>query len=236
MAGERFGEFMIRKRYVTAEQLEAALTHQRRMGGRLGTVIWRLKMMDERLLVRALGEYFGCPFTILRGKRISREALDTLSAATARKLKVLPLKIEERDDGGKTLFLAMRDPKDSSAIEHVRQVTSYEVRPVVVLDPDIEEAIEMNYSAELAHRPEPLVLEDGFAPAAPGQVFYADESQLEPHDLGSQAREKLMEDDSVSLHLDPSIDARVYLTFLIKLLIKRGVLSRDDFKGVILED
>ena len=45
-----------------------------------------------------------------------------------------------------------------------------------------------------------------------------------------------MDDDSISLRLDPNIDTKVYLTFLIKLLIKRGVLSKDDFKGVILED
>jgi len=236
MAKEKFGEFMVRKGYITPEQLEAALTHQRRMGGRLGTVIWRLKMMDERLLLRALGEYFGCPFTLLRGKRVSREALNLIDADTARRLKVLPLKFEDRDGGKRLLYLAMRNPKDTTAVEYVKSVASCDVRPVVVLDPDLEEAIEMSYSEELAHRPEPLQLDEGIMPSAPARVFYMDESELEPHDLDSRAREKLMDDDSVSLRLDPNIDTKVYLTFLIKLLIKRGVLSKDDFKGVILED
>ena len=235
MAGERLGEFMIRKGYLTAEQLEAALAHQRRMGGRLGTVLWRLKMMDERLLVRALGEYFGCPYTILRGKRIPRDALETISAATARKLKALPLKIEQTQDGKKKLYVAMRNPKDLPAIEHIRLITGYEVQPVVALDPDIEEAIEMNYSEEIAHRPEPLTLDEDLLASAPGQVFYTDESQLEPHELTKKAERKL-EDTGITLHLDPNIDTRVYLTYLIKLLIKYGVLSKDDFEGLIIED
>jgi len=232
---ERLGEFMLRKGYITVDQLEAALTHQRRMGGRLGTVLWRLKILDEKVIIRALGEFFHCAYVILQGRRLPREVVNLIKPATAKQIKVLPLKLEVGEDGRKILYLATRNPDDMPRIEHIRLLTGCEVRPVVVLDPDLEEAIEMNYSEELATRPEPLTLEGDLPSPATGPAYYTDSSELEPHDVASKSRMKILEDDEFTLHLDPDIDTRIYLTYLLKLLIKRGVITKDDIKGLLIE-
>lgn len=235
MNRERLGEFMLRKGYITVDQLEAALTHQRRMGGRLGTVLWRLKILDERVIVRALGEFFHCAYTILKGRLLPREVLNLISADVARKMKVLPLKVEEGESGRRILYLATRNPDDLPRLEYIRLLTGCEIRPVVVLDPDLEEAIEINYSEELSSRPAPIEFDEGFSARPTGQVYYTDSSELEPHDLASQTRKKLAEDEGFTLHLDPNIDTRIYLTYLLKLLIKKGVISKEDIKGIVIE-
>ena len=88
----RLGELLVTSRLLTNEQVEQALAAQVVWGGRLGTNLVELKLLDLDGVTRALGRQHGLPAALARHfERADPELQQTLPVGLAQQHKVVPL-------------------------------------------------------------------------------------------------------------------------------------------------
>lgn len=173
MAQRRIGEVLVGGRAISPELRDRVLAQQSRMKGRFGTNLLEIGGIREDLLLRALSVQHGTPPA--SGQDLSDVRPDILRlvpAKLANSLFVVPFK-----RSGRTLQLAMRDPKDLPAIDEIAFLTGLAISPFVALDFRIQVALGRYYGAALESRYQALAdrmgLAAGFlrppgAPASPG--------------------------------------------------------------------
>ena len=72
------GELLLKAGVITEQQLRAALTEQKKWGGKLGSLLVDLNFLDEDTLVKALSKQLNLPRVDFEGLVISAEALEIL--------------------------------------------------------------------------------------------------------------------------------------------------------------
>ncbi len=121
---ESFGKFLAKKGVLSKEQLDEATEYLVVVGGRLGTNLVDLGMLDIEDLDRLLSEYRGLslpPEPWLQ--QPDPDALRCVPLHVAQRHAVLPLVIENR-----TLHLAMADPHDANAVDEIRFASGLRVQ------------------------------------------------------------------------------------------------------------
>ncbi len=121
---ESFGKFLAKKGVLSKEQLDEATEYLVVVGGRLGTNLVDLGMLDIEDLDRLLSEYRGLslpPKPWLQ--QPDPDALRCVPLHVAQRHAVLPLVIENR-----TLHLAMADPHDANAVDEIRFASGLRVQ------------------------------------------------------------------------------------------------------------
>lgn len=132
---------LVRDGRLSTQQLESALAHQAKDGGRFGTVLVELGMIDLEALTVYLGLELGIPIaTGAMLERAKRAAVRLLQPTTAFKHKCVPLVVQDRQ-----LIAAVEDPHDFSTLETLAQVTGYRVLPRVAPELRIYYYIERYY-------------------------------------------------------------------------------------------
>lgn len=130
MGVTRLGEILITKGAVSPDGLRSALEACRRHGGRLGTWLVRLGLINEAALLSALAEQTGCP---------PAPTLD-LATAPAEVRGLIPGAVAKRSmmvafaRQGRNLSVAMLHPNDLVAIDEVASITGLVVRPHVATE------------------------------------------------------------------------------------------------------
>jgi len=140
----RLGEFLIKEGYISASQLEKAISVQRQEGGRLGEILIKLGMVKEDQVVSALGKQLNMPYFSL-GTGMLKPAIDQglenlIPQEFALKNSVLPLSRML-----KSLTVAMSDPLDLLLIDSLRKLSGCEINPVIATRSDIIKGIEDFY-------------------------------------------------------------------------------------------
>ncbi len=140
MARVRLGEMLVQRGLIDAVQLQSALAHQRRWGGRIGRSIVQLGFMKEQALLRHVGEQMGVPFVEIGDREISRAVLSLLPERLIRARKTLPL---ERVPDGKRgpLVVALADPWNLEILDELAFATGMAVQPVLAAEGDLDRAI-----------------------------------------------------------------------------------------------
>jgi type IV pilus assembly protein PilB len=143
MASEhkRLGDMLLDAKAITSDQLETAITEQRRTGRMLGTTLLELGMIDEPQLMQLLQRQLGMPLVDLEVLPADELALAKIKEDMARRYVALPIEIE----GRKTLVVAMADPLNVAALEDLRFHAGMFIRPVLAAPTQINEAIERFY-------------------------------------------------------------------------------------------
>jgi type IV pilus assembly protein PilB len=138
----RLGNLLVRKGLITPEQLSQALAAQRATGGRLGEVLVRLHLLDDRTLGTLLAEHLSIEYVQLdqNPAQIDTRVARMLPESIAQRFCLLPL----RQEGGK-LVTAMADPLDVVAIDTVMLKMQSPIQPAIASAGDIRRAIEMVY-------------------------------------------------------------------------------------------
>ncbi|MFL5437527.1 MAG: hypothetical protein ACJ79W_00060 [Myxococcales bacterium] len=140
MARVRIGEMLMRRGDIDAAQLQSALAHQRRWGGRLGHAIVHLGFLAERTMLETVSEQLSVPFVEIGARAIPHEVIALVPEKLIRTRKVLPLELVGVGKRGQ-LVLAVADPADLHAIDEVAFAAGMRVRPVLVAEYDLERAI-----------------------------------------------------------------------------------------------
>ena len=90
----RIGQILLAKKLISQLELNTALQHQERFGGRLGGILAKLNYITESDLVQILSEIYRIPIVHLESSRAQPEALNLVPVAIAKKHHVLPLRVE----------------------------------------------------------------------------------------------------------------------------------------------
>src|SRR5262245_28370244 len=137
------GDLLVAHGLITREQLADALRTQRSSKEKLGSILVRKNFITEDQLAGFLSHQYGVPSVTLTAAIIDPLVPRLIPADVARRYDLLPIKRE-----GDTLTLAMADPVNVHAIDHVTFVTGLRVLPVVAAQGAIREAIEKAYEGQ----------------------------------------------------------------------------------------
>src|SRR6266571_1870504 len=136
------GELLIKENFITTEQLEVALKHQRDNGGRLGSILITLGFVDDDDITSVLSRQYGVPSINLAYFEIDPSVIKLIPAEVAQKYLIVPL-----SRVGSTLTIATADPTNVFAMDDIKFMTGFNVEPVVSSEASIQEALEKYYGS-----------------------------------------------------------------------------------------
>jgi type IV pilus assembly protein PilB len=137
---DRLGQLLLREKLITDEQLQIAITEQKKGGGRLGYNLTKLGYITEKDLTMFLSRQYGIPTIDLDSQEIDPDIVKLIPEDVARKYQLLPV-----SRTGATLVVAMIDPSNIFAIDDIKFLTGYNVEPLVASDASIKTAIDKYY-------------------------------------------------------------------------------------------
>ncbi len=126
-------------------QLNAALSEQRKWGGKLGRTLVEMGFVDEGSMTAALSRQLQIPQVDLDRLQISPEVLGFLRVDIAERYGVFPV---SGDKKAKTVTLATSDPTNMEQIHELGFTTGLRVGLVVAPSSAIDRAIRRHYYGE----------------------------------------------------------------------------------------
>src|SRR5512137_474684 len=136
----QIGELLVKENFISAEQLEVALKHQRQNGGRLGSILINLGYVEDDDITSLLSRKYGVPSINLAFFEIDPSVIKLIPVDVAQKYMVVPL-----SRVGSTLTVASVDPTNVFAMDDIKFMTGFNVEPVVATEASITEALEKYY-------------------------------------------------------------------------------------------
>ncbi len=140
----RLGELLVARQAITPTQLRDALLQQ--SGGfdseRVGTILVRAGVLDERTLTNALAEQLGLTTVDLRTSRPAPDAIAALPESVARDLMAIPI---ARVDG--RLQIAVADPGAAGLKEQLAAAVAGEIDLAIAPPSEIIRVLNASYSA-----------------------------------------------------------------------------------------
>jgi type IV pilus assembly protein PilB len=133
---KQLGDILLEGGLVTSDQLQQAVEEQQRVGKALGRVLVELGMVTEGQLVASVAQQIGLPFVDLSDYPIDGSAASLVSDVVCRRHNALPIAHENG-----RLVVAMADPANVFAMDDIRSMTGFEVKPVVATKADVIAAI-----------------------------------------------------------------------------------------------
>ncbi|MCM2265251.1 MAG: type IV-A pilus assembly ATPase PilB [Desulfuromonadales bacterium] len=140
MATNRLGELLVRNKLIDEKQLAKALEEQRASGGRLGASLVKLGYLKEEDLAAFLSRQYGVPSINLSEFEIDQNVIKLVSPEVAQKYQLVPV-----NRAGSTLIVAMADPSNIFAIDDIKFMTGYNVEVVVAAEASIKASIDKYY-------------------------------------------------------------------------------------------
>ena len=145
----RLGEILVHKGVTTPDQIDIALTEQKRTKEHLGKILVRLGFATEAIIRDVIGGVIGQESVDLTRAVADSEAISMIPKDMARRLKVLPITFDAPTN---QLTLAMADTFDVVALDqlnaHLGGAT--EIIPVLGSEAEIEKSIDQFYGFELS--------------------------------------------------------------------------------------
>ena len=145
----RIGEILVAKGVTTPDQVNIALTEQKKTKEHLGKILVRLGFATEAIIRDVIGGVIGQESVDLNRAVADSEAVKMISKDMARRLKVLPINFNPVNN---QLTIAMADTFDVVALDqlnaHLAGVA--EIVPVLAGEAEIEKSIDQFYGFELS--------------------------------------------------------------------------------------
>jgi type IV pilus assembly protein PilB len=140
MTTNRLGVLLVRNKLIDEKQLAKALEEQRASGGRLGASLVKLGYLKEEDLAAFLSRQYGVPSINLAEFDIDPNVIKLVPAEVAQKYQLVPV-----NRAGSTLIVAMADPSNIFAIDDIKFMTGYNVEIVVAAEASIKQSIDKYY-------------------------------------------------------------------------------------------
>jgi len=214
---KKLGESLIQAGLITQEDLQTALTEQRRTGERIGAVLVRLNLATEKQVTKALAHQIGLPYVSLTDAPPERSALVLIPRDIAQQRVCVAVKQEKN-----LLTVATADPLSINLARDLEVLTGHTIRQVVATSSDILDTIASGYVAPAAGitgaaarvLTVPAMTPDGGPPTsieAPAESRSTEApTPLEP--IGSIGRR-------------PDSDSLIAVDDLLGLIVKRAIAS-----------
>jgi type IV pilus assembly protein PilB len=143
----RLGELLVEAQIITREQLEEALSHQKRDGRRIGTLLVEAGLVSETQVTQILSQQLSVPWVSLYHIEFSRQLLNLVTQELAEQFCLVPIFVRKVRGLGQTLYVAMDDPSDEKAMAEVSQFSGLPIRSMIAPPSDIRSAIRAYYGA-----------------------------------------------------------------------------------------
>lgn len=138
----RLGDALIAEGLINEEQLQNALSLQKKSGKRLGTVLVEMHLVSEQDIVQILSKQLRIPFIDLSNYLIDPVIAKVIPEHIANRYQLIPInKVSNK------LTVAMVDPLNIIAIDDIQLMTGLMVKPVVATQADISKALADAYGA-----------------------------------------------------------------------------------------
>ncbi|MGB6432140.1 MAG: hypothetical protein WBF06_16300, partial [Candidatus Acidiferrales bacterium] len=136
----RLGEMLVKEELITSDQLREAIAYQKQHGGRLGTVMIKLGLVNDDEITGVLSRQYGVPSINLKYYEVDPSVIRLIPQDTAVRYQVVPL-----SRVGSTLTIAMTDPTNVFAMDDIKFMTGFNIEPVVAPESAVNEAISKFY-------------------------------------------------------------------------------------------
>ena len=143
--GQKIGRILTKMGKVSRDQIHEALQLQSTRNLPLGQLLVELGYVTEDDVNTALAKQAGMETVDLESVKIDAEVVHMLPAETAQSYQCMPL---EYDEGTKTLTVALKSADNFRAIDNLRLLMGYEVKPVIADAKQVDSLINEHYSDE----------------------------------------------------------------------------------------
>ena len=143
------GQILLARGVISQDQLNIALTEQRKFKTPLGKILVQLGFVTEATIRDTLSESLGQIAIDLSNTIIDHDALSMVPKDIARRYQVLPV---DYDVQSRKLLLAVADPSNVVALDQIRALIKDDIRieQVLARESDISIGIEQHYGFELS--------------------------------------------------------------------------------------
>ena len=149
---DRLGTLLVETGAISEDQARIALTEQSKTGARFADTLAKLGFVTEAIIRDAVAGALGVESVDLGRTVAEAEAMAAVPEAVARRFLAVGLTLERGSDGApRRLTVAMADPFDVIALDHLRSLFDGEVEVVPFLAgrSDIERFLERAYRHDL---------------------------------------------------------------------------------------
>lgn len=119
MNDEELKNLLLTESILTQEELNRAVDEMKKLKRPLEAVILDLHLLSSSSLYETIGKHWGFKYVSLEELSVNEELLKIFPEGLSRKTQTIPLKID-----GNTLHVAMAEPTDLYAIDHIQLETS----------------------------------------------------------------------------------------------------------------
>jgi len=121
---QTLGEMLLQTGRLTKSKYELADREKSRTGAKFGEVCERLGFISHEEVLQFLGQQTETPYLDFSKTPIDSEAANLIPGEVARSYKLIPVEKNDR-----VLVVAMANPNDINAIDHLRDITKLSIEP-----------------------------------------------------------------------------------------------------------
>jgi len=136
----RLGDLLVEKNLITTEQLQLALSEQKKLGRKLGGTLIELGMIDENSLLHLLADQLNIPLIDITSYDYSNDVAKRLPESFSRRHRALVL-----EDRGLDYLVAMADPTDIYALDEIQAKLKKPVSQAIVHESALLEQFDLVY-------------------------------------------------------------------------------------------
>ena len=154
---EKIGQILLGRNIINKEQLEEALDIQKSTGEKLGEILIKKGHISDETLLELISFQRGFEHVDLNKiqDKIDPSIPNLISKDFAFKRKVFPFDLVDNN-----LHVAMTDPRDINAIDEIRLLTGYNVKPYLSTQKNIESIIKLFTSDEYSLKEVQEIIKD----------------------------------------------------------------------------
>ena len=143
MLHTRLGQLLLDAGCVTAAQLREALARQQETRQPLGQILCERQVISEDTLLKFLGQQYGLATAYPFPSDVAPQLANCVPQAWARQHVAVPV-----NQVGRRLTVALADPANLHVLDEVRFRTGLQVIPVIALESDIRQCMQVLYQGQ----------------------------------------------------------------------------------------
>ncbi len=143
------GQQLLDKGLISADQLDIALTEQKKIGRLLGEVLVGLGFVSESVMRDALSQVLGIASVDLANVVPDKTAIDMIEKEIAERYTIVPVSF---DEDKQRLNIAMKNASDLMVLDRVHAIVGRKIElvPMIAGESEIKKAVDQFYGYELS--------------------------------------------------------------------------------------
>ncbi len=146
---KKLGQQLLEKGLISIDQLDIALTEQKKNGRLLGEVLVSLGFVSESVMRDAISQVLGIASVELESVVPDKAALDLIEKEIAERYTIVPVSF---DEDRQQLSIAMKNASDLMILDRVHALVGRKIElvPMVAGESEIKKAVDQFYGYELS--------------------------------------------------------------------------------------